>query len=86
VLEELRAHDAKFMTAGAVVDWFRRRREIAFERVERIDSNFKISLSSKTLRPLDDFMLRVWLPQGQSGGPHYRDIPIGEQNNFEFSF
>jgi hypothetical protein len=85
-VEELRARDAKFMTAGAVVDWFRKRREIVFERVECIDSKLKISLSFKALKTLDDFILRVWLPHGQSGGSHYRDTPIGEQNNFEFSF
>jgi hypothetical protein len=86
-LERLRGSGARFMTAGAVVDWFRRRRSISLRRVEFGTSRVSVRVDGLMVNKADGFVLRLHrAPTGEhfgekkSGGPPYgrlfRDFPI----------
>ncbi len=86
-LNELQLHGARFLTSGAVVDWFRKRRAVVFDQVYSNSSSVKVKLTGLHVSPSDGMVLRIYhpskrLPQGQpstSSIAVYRDFMLAEQ-------
>jgi hypothetical protein len=91
VLNELQLQGARFLTAGAVVDWFRKRRAIIFDQVYSNSSSIKVKLTGLDMSPADGMVLRIYSPSKRlnhwqpdtSAIPPYRDFLLGEQNEVE---
>lgn len=92
ILNELRFQGARFLTAGTMVDWFRKRRAVIFNRAYNnsfFTSNLK--LTGLNMSPADGMVLRVYSPtkrlhQQQIDKPIsmvYQDILLGEQKEIE---
>jgi hypothetical protein len=85
-LQHFRSQGASFMTAGAMVDWFKKRRSIVFEKVIFKGDTIKVKVSSKggKLNLLDKFFLRVHKPANRCyDGSHqtlfkseFQDYPL----------
>jgi hypothetical protein len=77
LLRTLRSLDVWFGTAGQVVGWFRKRREVWFERVETPDGvRTRLRYDGGEVQP--PFKVRVYGPVGGSSGettPDFVDIP-----------
>jgi peptidoglycan/xylan/chitin deacetylase (PgdA/CDA1 family) len=82
-LQELHNQGARFLTAGGVVEWFRRRRAIKIERVATSASPIKFKLTFPAIKLSDGFLLRVYSPQADHIGSRYRDIPIWGNSGIE---
>ncbi|OGW37718.1 MAG: hypothetical protein A2Y97_13370 [Nitrospirae bacterium RBG_13_39_12] len=97
LLEEIKGNKVWFATAGEIVSWFRRRREVTFENVE-IDNN-KIKLSFKyeydrlgqTKEPF--VFVRIYHPKLRKSneqnsllpGSGYMDIPLKGKTSYEIN-
>jgi len=70
LLGQLEIENVWFATAKSAVEWFRRRRRIRFEEVERTPRGVKVRLHGANSRDLPDFRLRVHRPagEGNTGG------------------
>jgi hypothetical protein len=90
-LNELKRQGAHFLTAGAVVDWFRKRRAVVFEQVDGNISSPKIRLAGVDMSPTDGIVLRIYSltkcsHQRQldtSTNTIYRDLLLGDQKEIE---
>ncbi len=79
-----------FSTARQAVGWFRRRRAVTFDRVEREGSSIRVKVSVPPDRGLPPMRLRVHLPRGpaHSGGSGfssnngYRDYSLNSDLDF----
>ena len=69
ILQELKSRGVWFTTAGRVVDWFRRRRSVSFERVDFSDAGLQLILKTGESVPIPGFLLRVHLPANTGGKP-----------------
>jgi peptidoglycan/xylan/chitin deacetylase (PgdA/CDA1 family) len=59
LVEKLKSLDAWFGTAGQVVDWFRQRRAVTFERVEAEDGSCRIKLCGTGRRTTPALKVRI---------------------------
>ena len=93
-LNELQLRGARFLAAGAVVEWFRKRRAVLFEPAYGNSTSRKIRLTGLDMSPDDGMVLRVYSPSKQpsvgqfaaSTLPPYQDLLLGEQKEIEFEF
>lgn len=93
VLNELQLQGAHFLTAGAVVDWFRKRRAVAFDRVYTNSLSSKVKITGLDMSPTDGMMLRIYSPIEQpfgrepspSTGLVYRDIILGNHKELDLN-
>jgi hypothetical protein len=74
-IAELRAHRVWFGTASEVVDWFRMRRAVRFERVQFNEDGVKLKIDSPPLGKSPAFFVRVHHPRtsvhaGTSASPN----------------
>jgi len=69
-LSELRAHGAKLAGAGKIVNWFRNRRSVEFERVIREGAFITVKLKNNSFCRSDGLALRVHASSGR------RDYPL----------
>lgn len=83
LVQALRSLDARFMTTAQVVRWFRKRREIRFDRVEAAEGAARICLRHQGDKTPPSVNIRVHLPcaRGSDGesscetGSRFIDIP-----------
>jgi hypothetical protein len=66
VLQQLRLRGVMFSTAGAVVEWFRKRRALGFKTITAGVSSVRIELAYAHNGPPDDLVLRVYTPEPAS--------------------
>jgi len=67
-LNKLRLHGALFMTAGALVDWFKKRRAIVFSSVFNNGSSIKVKLTGTHVCSVDGMILRIYPPSKRASG------------------
>jgi peptidoglycan/xylan/chitin deacetylase (PgdA/CDA1 family) len=97
LLEKIKKNKVCFATAGEIVNWFRRRREVTFEKVD-IDSN-KMRLSLKyngngSYQTKEPFVfVRIYHPKSRKSneqnhlmsGSGYMDIPLKGETSFQIN-
>ena len=91
LLDRLILEGVWFATAKDAVEWFRRRRQIRFEKVEMTSSGVKVKLSELNLKELPGFRLRVHRPAqaGEAQGERqdvkgtWIDIPVLSNQEIE---
>lgn len=91
LVQKLRALDAWFGTAAQVVGWFRKRRQMRFERLEATPG-VRCTLRGQKDVGLPSFRLRIYRPTSVSNGGQPRDeweqsfidIPWNGENIVEF--
>lgn len=84
-IAQLRQHGAHFVNAGSAVDWFRKRRSIAFESLRKAGSPAGVAVDSAAVSPSLRMVARVYAAsvaeseEGVSGHFHasHRDIILG---------
>lgn len=92
-LNELKDQEGLFLTAGAVVNWFRKRRAVKFQQIYNNNLSNKIKLTGFDIKPVDKMFLRIYVPIRQkfNGNFHklttvtYQDILLDGQNEIELS-
>jgi hypothetical protein len=72
LLQTLRSSDGWFGTAAQVISWFRKRREVRFERVEAADGTAQTSLRYHGEEILPPLNIRVHRPYGGATDPGSR--------------
>lgn len=80
-----------FLTAGAAVNWFRKRRAIRFQRVSDINLSNRIMLTGVNIKPIDKMFLRIYFSAGQESHNNfhktttvsYKDILLGDQKEIQ---
>jgi len=91
VLEELKIQGAYFLTAGAVVNWFRKRRAILFVQTPSNGLPNKVKLTGPDISPVDRMFLRMYFPCEQRSPQkfhkpailNYQDVLLDGQNEVE---
>jgi hypothetical protein len=91
LLDRLKLEGVWFATAKDAVEWFRRRRQIRFEKVEMTSFGVKVKLSEMNLKELPGFTLRVHRPAqaGEAQGEkqdvkgNWIDIPLTDNQEIE---
>ena len=68
LVEKLRSMDVWFGSAGQVVDWFRKRREVAFGRGKSADGEERVNIRSADENISPPLTLRVHYPAGVGPG------------------
>ena len=87
-LNELQFQGARFLTAGAVVDWFRKRRAVVFNRSS---SSGTLKLTGLDINLSDSMVLRIYSPAKRSllqqsdtsTNTMHKDVLLGEQKEIE---
>lgn len=90
-LYELKNQRARFLTAGAVVNWFRKRRKIIFNQVSNNGLPSKVKLTGLDVDAIDGMFLRIYFPTKQKSPDTfhkhailtYQDILLGRQNEID---
>jgi len=90
-LNELKVQEGLFLTAGAAVNWFRKRRTVRFQWDQNNNLSKRIKLTGFDIKPVDKMFLRIYVPVGQefNGNFHksttvpYQDILLDGQNEIE---
>ena len=91
ILNELKIQGAQFLTAGAVVHWFRKRRAIVFDQTTSNGLPNKVKLAGLDISPVDGMFLRKYFPSEQKSPDKfdkpmiliYQDILFDGQNEVE---
>lgn len=91
ILNELKVQEGLFLTAGAAVNWFRKRRTVRFQWDQNNNLSKRIKLTGFDIKPVDKMFLRIYVPVGQefNGNFHksttvpYQDILLDGQNEIE---
>ena len=92
-LRLFQSRGAQFLTAGEVVNWFRKRRSIEFSEIHHEGPKIRVKLSfaSEEISHADQFVLRIYKPigkdtrkqMGEASGENFLDHPIGNLNEIE---
>jgi hypothetical protein len=80
-LDELRRRGARFMTAAATVEWFRKRRAVTFDGVHVDGSSIRVKWVGLSATCADGMVLRIHRPARPPRGDQpfrceYRDFPL----------
>lgn len=91
LLDLLKRENVWFATAKAAVEWFRKRRQIRFEKVELTPRGVKVKLHGTNSAELPGFRLRVHRPAGegdtrgamQTMKREWVEVPVRDQPEIE---
>jgi hypothetical protein len=97
LLEKIKENKVWFATAGEIVNWFRRRRQVTFEKVDIDDNKIRLSLkyiSNGSIHAKEPFsFVRIYHPKLKKSneqnpllsGSVYMDIPLKGETSFEIN-
>jgi hypothetical protein len=91
-LNQLQRQGAKFMTAGAAVAWFKKRRTVVFDQVHTNSTSIKVKLTGLHVTAADGMLLRIYPPSkrsplekpGTSTTAIYEEYLLADQKEIEF--